>query len=94
MNIDDYKTPRSDAAEINDAELYDEGYLPSGMVRIDVARRLERELAACREALVKLNAAITDRLSEPLDESPESGIRVRSLFEAARCADAVLDATK
>lgn len=45
------QTPRTDAAELDQAHFADWGCGPSGYVEIDFARELERELAAARIAI-------------------------------------------
>jgi hypothetical protein len=47
-------TPRTDALEVDMSEFSDWGIGPSGFVRVDDARQLERELAAERERCARV----------------------------------------
>ncbi len=52
----DSPTPRTDAAEIDAGELHDQGHGPSGLVRTEFARDLERENNNLRAALNRARA--------------------------------------
>jgi len=52
--MDAIPTPRSDAAELDNAHFHDEGYGPSNYVSKDDMQQLERELHIAKQALEKI----------------------------------------
>ena len=64
-------TPFIDANEVDGSDFSDEGYGPSGYVRIAAARRLERRCHAAEALLAAAKQAHSDLFSVVLRAEPE-----------------------
>lgn len=77
-------TPRTDEAELDNADFTDWGAGPSGYCRTDFARTLERELSAAQKRVQELKAIVRKYLASA--DAPMGFATIADIDDEARAA--------